>query len=41
VRSEAGQASVETVAVVPLVFFALSCVAMLLNPLGRRSEAAT
>jgi len=30
-----------TVAVVPLVFFALSCVAMLLNPLGRRSEAAT
>ena len=28
-----------TVAFVPLVFFALSCVAMLLNPLGRRSPA--
>lgn len=29
-----------TVAFVPLVFFALSCVAMLLNPLGRRSPAS-
>ena len=28
-----------TVAFVPLVFFALSCAAMLLNPLGRRSPA--
>jgi len=28
-----------TVAFVPLVFFALSCAAMLLNPLGRRSRA--
>jgi GPH family glycoside/pentoside/hexuronide:cation symporter len=27
-----------TVAFVPLVFFALSCAAMLLNPLGRRSS---
>jgi GPH family glycoside/pentoside/hexuronide:cation symporter len=30
-----------TVAFVPLVFFALSCVAMLLNPLGRRSTRAS
>jgi GPH family glycoside/pentoside/hexuronide:cation symporter len=29
-----------TVALVPLVFFALSCAAMLLNPLGRRSPAS-
>lgn len=29
-----------TVAFVPLVFFALSCAAMLLNPLGRRSPAS-
>jgi GPH family glycoside/pentoside/hexuronide:cation symporter len=29
-----------TVALVPLVFFALSCVAMLLNPLGRRYPAS-
>jgi GPH family glycoside/pentoside/hexuronide:cation symporter len=28
-----------TVAFVPLVFFALSCAAMLLNPLGRRSTS--
>jgi GPH family glycoside/pentoside/hexuronide:cation symporter len=27
-----------TVAIVPLIFFALSCVAMLLNPLGRRAR---
>jgi GPH family glycoside/pentoside/hexuronide:cation symporter len=30
----------ETVAVVPLLFLALSCVAMMLNPLGRRSSTA-
>jgi Na+/melibiose symporter-like transporter len=30
----------ETVAVVPLVFLALSCVAMVLNPLGRRPSSA-
>jgi GPH family glycoside/pentoside/hexuronide:cation symporter len=30
----------ETVAVVPLLFLALSCVAMVLNPLGRRPSSA-
>jgi GPH family glycoside/pentoside/hexuronide:cation symporter len=29
-----------TVALAPLVFLALSCIAMLLNPLGRRSTEA-
>jgi GPH family glycoside/pentoside/hexuronide:cation symporter len=30
----------ETVAIAPLLFLALSCVAMVLNPLGRRSSSA-
>ena len=30
----------ETVALVPLIFLAMSCVAMVLNPLGRRSSSA-
>jgi hypothetical protein len=29
-----------TVAIAPLIFLALSCVAMALNPLGRRSTQA-
>jgi GPH family glycoside/pentoside/hexuronide:cation symporter len=40
-QSEATLASMRiTVAVAPLVFLALSCVAMVLNPLGRRSTDA-
>ena len=38
--SETLEAMRQTVALVPLVFLALSCVAMVMNPLGRRSSQA-